>query len=457
MADTLRDPVRYGAGPFEQEMPFLHSLAEAATPFPKLIASSPWTAPSHAALLGGINPWERDFHSFDGPKVPPVSLATQWDRAGGESVAFSCNSLASPAFRSVEGYGEFNPGMPIRAQSPGLWKIFTLLTLSERLWRPTPADSASPWEAFRGTLAWGLGSGIAQSMRQFRGGGVLNRYLADHLAARTSKAPLHIFLNFMEPHEPYRVPWEAGAGVRPAYRPALRYSKYSSELVASPQSPELLFAGYRQSTTLLDGHLRATFDLLRKTGVLDDALVLVTSDHGQSLGESSFYGHGHMLHETLSSVPAYLWRTKGGAPHRFELGPTDWLDHRHLHQLLLSFPSQFLETSLAEPIQEVQARVGPAVCHWAGPCPSEASRTHPADVTPFCQAVMVRQGTQVAEIRSGHPGGTGPDPGFSPSPPGSPPSELAGTILEQTSRQQRPKKFDPYSEVAKRLAAWGYD
>lgn len=45
---------------------------------------------------------------------------------------------------------------------------------------------------------------------------------------------------------------------------------------------------------------------LRRLGVLDDTLIVVTADHGESLFDDGFLGHGHMLNDPQTRIPFIL-------------------------------------------------------------------------------------------------------------------------------------------------------
>ena len=45
---------------------------------------------------------------------------------------------------------------------------------------------------------------------------------------------------------------------------------------------------------------------LRRLGVLDDSLIVVTADHGESLFDDGFLGHGHMLNDEQTRIPFIL-------------------------------------------------------------------------------------------------------------------------------------------------------
>jgi hypothetical protein len=52
-----------------------------------------------------------------------------------------------------------------------------------------------------------------------------------------------------------------------------------------------------------DRLIGALIGRLRRLGVLDNTLVVVTADHGESLFDDGFLGHGHMLNEQQTRIP----------------------------------------------------------------------------------------------------------------------------------------------------------
>jgi hypothetical protein len=45
---------------------------------------------------------------------------------------------------------------------------------------------------------------------------------------------------------------------------------------------------------------------LRRLGVLENSIIVVTADHGESLFDDGFLGHGHMLNEQQTRIPFIL-------------------------------------------------------------------------------------------------------------------------------------------------------
>jgi arylsulfatase A-like enzyme len=60
---------------------------------------------------------------------------------------------------------------------------------------------------------------------------------------------------------------------------------------------------YGRSIRALDDWLARILEQLDSKGLLDDTLVIVTSDHGENLGEDNLIGHAFSLSEKLIHVP----------------------------------------------------------------------------------------------------------------------------------------------------------
>ena len=102
--------------------------------------------------------------------------------------------------------------------------------------------------------------------------------------------PYFVWVHYVEPHAPYRF-WEEFAtklGVR-FQQGVPKSDRYDSEVAYSDREVGRL--------------LRA---LGGAGGVPEDTLVLFTADHGESLGEHSYWGHGRHLYENSLRIPMGL-------------------------------------------------------------------------------------------------------------------------------------------------------
>jgi arylsulfatase A-like enzyme len=73
--------------------------------------------------------------------------------------------------------------------------------------------------------------------------------------------------------------------------------------------PEL----YRGRVRQADDFLRKIFATLKTKGLLDDALVIITADHGERLGEHGTYFHGGRPDYAATAIPIMVYDDRGGA------------------------------------------------------------------------------------------------------------------------------------------------
>jgi len=118
----------------------------------------------------------------------------------------------------------------------------------------------------------------------------LERYLTgndEEAAGRES----FLYLHLMDVHHclPEAIPSRLDRGVDLA-------------LVAENQSD--LRGYYAEGVQRVDGHVGRILDLLERRGILDDAMVVLTADHGEELAEhGAMLAHGRTLYRELVRVP----------------------------------------------------------------------------------------------------------------------------------------------------------
>ena len=130
--------------------------------------------------------------------------------------------------------------------------------------------------------------------KSFRTEGHVERTLADGLAwlSRHRHKQFFLFLHTYQVHTPYSPPPEYGSlfegdgvdahpDVPPAWHPDL----------------------YDREIRYTDDQLREFFERAEREGLLEDAIVVLTSDHGEAFLEHGFLGHGPAVHEEVLRVP----------------------------------------------------------------------------------------------------------------------------------------------------------
>lgn len=150
-----------------------------------------------------------------------------------------------------------------------------------------------------------------------------NRALLDWLDAEP-KRPFFAYLHYLEIHWPYsrrratgnrfgsRDITSAFDGNLATLRKRLRSGDYRLDDADRRE----LRARYAEALAALDSDIGHLLDELGRRGLLEETLVIVTSDHGEELGERGVAQHGHTLHDELLHVPFYwkppaAWRLAG--------------------------------------------------------------------------------------------------------------------------------------------------
>src|SRR5262249_17093571 len=96
--------------------------------------------------------------------------------------------------------------------------------------------------------------------------------------------PFFAWIHLYDPHEPYTPP-----------------EPYRSRYAAEPYDGEVAYA---------DAALGGFLGRLRAAGSLDRTLVVITSDHGESLGEHGERTHGLFAYDATLRVPLIMWAAR---------------------------------------------------------------------------------------------------------------------------------------------------
>ncbi|MBW1877737.1 MAG: sulfatase [Deltaproteobacteria bacterium] len=108
-----------------------------------------------------------------------------------------------------------------------------------------------------------------------------------------------LLVHLMEPHDPYfEHPSADGSGLA-------HYNGVGFGRTEAPEGAdaEHLRRVYRDEVVFLDRMLAPFVEWMRESGVYDDTLVVLTSDHGTELGEHGGFWHGTTLYDEQIHVP----------------------------------------------------------------------------------------------------------------------------------------------------------
>jgi arylsulfatase A-like enzyme len=104
--------------------------------------------------------------------------------------------------------------------------------------------------------------------------------------------PFFLWVHYIDPHAPYRK--------HTAFLDDLGIEKKRGEISKSDR--------YDTEIAYTDRFVAELLERLEELGLTDDTIIGFTSDHGESLGEHSYWGHGRHLYEPTLHIPmALVW------------------------------------------------------------------------------------------------------------------------------------------------------
>jgi arylsulfatase len=158
---------------------------------------------------------------------------------------------------------------------------------------------------------------LVESWEQFTSPEALLTLIESWLA-KNQRRRFFAYVHFDPPHQPYIQPdWmtELFEGQR---RPGFRRGDFEFPVEERKEKATSAHPPWSEWINLYDANLRYADwavgeleRLLRKAGVLDRTLLIVTADHGEAFGEHGYIWHGSGVYEELVRVPLLI-RFPGG-------------------------------------------------------------------------------------------------------------------------------------------------
>ncbi len=110
-----------------------------------------------------------------------------------------------------------------------------------------------------------------------------------------------------DPPDPYRALWDTGKSDFEGSNENLAPIQNDAGKILEPEDFEHLAALYDGEIAFTDTTLRSFFSELERIGFLDNALVIITSDHGEEFGDHGGLLHRVSLFEELLHIPVILY------------------------------------------------------------------------------------------------------------------------------------------------------
>ena len=259
--------------------PQLEQLAKTGVVFERALATAPWTLPSHASIFTGRYPYELSTDWTTPLDSTHPTLAEVFSAHGYVTAGFVANLLyctyESGFTRGFAHYEDYPIKLGTIAHSSWLTriiftKLYKILGIHQKLVHKTAAELNTD----------------------------LLRWLTDK-----DQRPFFVFLNYFDAHAPYAPPqpFDAQFAAKPPRDPWLRDNHWYS-----PEEIQELMDAYDGAIAYLDHQLGLLFSELAKRDVLNDTLVIITSDHGEEFGEHGLMDHGNSLYLPALHVPLLI-------------------------------------------------------------------------------------------------------------------------------------------------------
>ena len=382
----------------------LAALAAEGQVFTNASAPAPWTLPSHGSLFTGTYPSKHGAHAdhkrLDGRLT---TLAEAFGRAGYETVCLTNNVWITETFGFDRGFETvYKPWQYVQTDTD----FGEIQIRQEGLAKYRTAARALVDGDVLANAANAL-YGRFLYRRNDYGAGRTNALVRRWLRSRSADSPFFLFVNYLEPHIEYQ-PLERFARrhlpTDVTYEDAREVSQDAWAYVLgktdhTERELSALQALYRAEIDYLDARLselRATLDAADEW---DDTVVVLTSDHGENVGDHGLMDHQYCLYETLLHVPLIV---RGGG---FGRGETD-----DLVQLTDLLPTLLDAAGIEAPATREQAQgrsLHPdveepprkrAIAEYIGPQPSIESLERKFDDRP---AAIDRYDRRLRAIRIG--------------------------------------------------------
>lgn len=286
--DTVRAQALQSYGSSRNTMPNLERFAIDSTLFQRAWTNGSWTLPAHASLFSGLNPAQHRYDSGFDPQSrldPKQFLAARLHDHGYATAAVVANFGAfghedplAQGFESIV----VDPLRPF-AFKPWLFDLMLLFPHAEWL---DPARYAFPAPSMRASRAIGH---------------------AERVWSTPEARPRFLFVNLMEAHLPWIPESEdlgrfgpRGLGTESDQLDVL--GKYLHGGRPTAAETHTLRDRYDEVLVSLDRSLGRLLKMVAEKA-RRPVIVVITSDHGESLGEHDRFGHRNSLDEAATRIP----------------------------------------------------------------------------------------------------------------------------------------------------------
>lgn len=282
IADTLRRDALSTYSQHAAPTPVLDAFGAQGLTYTRARTPGAWTLPSVTSALTGLHPLVHGAMKRNSSLPDQVTpLAARMAEAGYRTAAIGHNFVLSPPRHLYRGFDAYEFTSRRMLPTPS----FGFLVLAWIHDRTTPRGEPDAEEI---------------NARAFR-------WLDNH-----ADEDFFLWLHYYDTHIVYDPPTDLRPEGPPP--PGLSFAFTYGDLenvrggykVLDAEGRRWVRALYDAESRGLDRSLGLLFDDLKRRGLWEDSLVIVTSDHGEEFFEHEGFEHGHAVYEELLDVPLFV-------------------------------------------------------------------------------------------------------------------------------------------------------
>jgi len=316
MADQLAPSALPFHGNTVAQAPAISSLADNGVVFDNAYTASPLCAPARASLMTGLLPSRT--HAYDNAAEFSSEIPTfvHYLRAAGYRTALA-GKMHFCGSDQLHGFEE---------------RLTTDIYPADYGWTPDwdKPNERPHWYHDMSSVT-DAGPCIRSNQLDFDDevGFAAERALFGHIRTRDER-PFCFVVSFTHPHDPYAIPqqwwdtyrdedipmpaFEYDASSQHPHEARLRHVCAMNDVEITPEQVRAARHAYYGAISYVDDRIGRLIDVLRQTGRLDNTVVILTSDHGDMLGERGLW-YKMSFFEGSVRVPLVV-----SAPGRFRAG-----------------------------------------------------------------------------------------------------------------------------------------
>lgn len=328
--DTVRARSSYPIN--TQLTPTIKEIGDAGTCFHQAITPAPWTLPAHTSMFTGRYPTEHGVTTFRTRLGPSrTTLAQYLAEAGLQTGLFTSNAWLTDTYGLSQGFSTkvLSQSDHFKLYDEGI-DFFRLLQEEDAEFRTVATDSILENPSFKNIanllyvlykefLRHVVKSGNSDIFRQWDAQTVTE---CQGFIRKNVAEDINFFavVNLVQAHSPWKYDPKRlkSIGVNPSavasdetWHELAENSTAQVELAVGDihfdKTDEIILTSlYKSSVYSSDQHAEEIIQTLQSENIRDNTLVIMTSDHGESIGRDDVLGHSVTLHRDVTHVPLVM-------------------------------------------------------------------------------------------------------------------------------------------------------